>query len=181
MINTNKIFIFLIIIILLSACANEFLGSKKISYVRGFYVERWFLNPEYNKSEIPSGTEFYGAAADRIKHKFIIKYYIRDDSNSEKEIPSNNMWELNHNGKRANYQDDNDLMFYSKISENNYEKFKRKYKGKEYDLVIPKDILLPIKECDSTEWCLLYPTIFSKELYIKLSILKSIVGSYLER
>jgi hypothetical protein len=64
------------------ACANEFLGAKKIGY-QMMYVERWFLNPDYSQKDVPSGTAFYGAAANKIRNKFNIVYYVNDEKNSE--------------------------------------------------------------------------------------------------
>jgi hypothetical protein len=160
---------FILISIIIAGCANEFLGAKKIIY-KGLYVERWFLSPDYSEIDVPSGTAFYGAAANKIKNKFIVNYYMRDDENSEVIIPIINMWIVKHNGKRFNHQDDDNLFFYKKITPNIYEKFKMAdAKG---PLTIIINTLLPIKSCDDKGWCKVYPNYYSNDLYVKQAILK---------
>jgi hypothetical protein len=151
-------------------CANEFLGAKKIIYKGGFYVERWFLSPDYSESDVPSGTAFYGAAANKIKNRFDIKYYVRDDENSELIIPKKDMWSINHNGKRFNKQDDDDLYYYFLDSVDVYKKYINK--GASRPLTVRNGSIIPIKSCDINGWCKVYPNRHSNDLYVKETILK---------
>jgi hypothetical protein len=168
----RKALLLCIIGTLLSACTNEFLGAKKITYGET-YVSRWFLNPEYNESDIPSGTAFYGAAANKIKYRFIVKYYAWEDGNNEKIIPNNHMWTVNHNGKRFNLQDDDSLFFYRKSPSGDYQKYPHK-KGSRYMAAIAKESsLLPVKKCNLDGWCQLYPTWKGIILYVQKKVLKA--------
>jgi hypothetical protein len=155
--------------IITMGCTNEFLGANKIIY-KGYYVERWFLSPEYSKSNIPHGTEFYGAAANKIKSKFIIKYYINDNENSEVIIPESDMWVINHNGKRFNHQDNDNLFYYKKVGPSAYEKYQEK--GAKGPLALIRNRLVAIKSCDDKGWCKVYPNYYSNDLYVKQAILK---------
>jgi hypothetical protein len=78
-------------LVLLTACGSvSFLGATK--YVdTNYYIERWFVNPEYQE-EVPEGTAFYGAAADKVKYRFVIKYYISDGDSDDVLIPTEKMW-----------------------------------------------------------------------------------------
>ena len=94
-----KSILFVLVIISVPGCANDMLGANKYILYGGDYVERWYLNPEYDRGDIPVGTEFYGASAEKIKGKFIVKYYVDDGKKSDVEIPRSDMWVVNHNGK----------------------------------------------------------------------------------
>lgn len=170
----STIFVILISIITVG-CANEFLGAKKIIYKGGFYVERWFLSSDYSESDIPSGTAFYGAAANKIKNRFDIKYYVRDEDNSELIIPKKDMWIVNHNGKRFKIQDNDDLYYYYLESPDVYEKYFNK--GASYPLNVRNGLLIPIKSCDDKGWCKVYPNDYSNDLYVKQVILKKPLSS----
>jgi hypothetical protein len=154
----------------LIACAGDkFLGAQKIGG-SSVYVERWFLNDEYNKKNIPKGTAFYGASAQKIKHKFTLKYYINDKKGSVIEIPKKDMWKVRHNGKRYNLQDDDNLFFYVKNRQGDYEKYLVSSKATG-PITVNRDVsLLPIKSCED-DWCLLYPNVFEKPMYVKQVIL----------
>ena len=158
----NKLILTVIISLIFISCSNtKFLGAQKyISH--GTHVERWFLNPEYNKKDIPKGTKFYGASAEKIKHKFIIKYYKSDFGNgSILEIPYNDMWKVKHNGKRFHLQDDDNLFYYSK----NNETFVKS------NAIANFAKILPIKQCFKNGWCKMYPDYYHRESYIRKSIL----------
>jgi hypothetical protein len=171
-----KLICIIFIGILTIGCTNEFLGAKKIIYNRGFYVERWFLSPDYSEKDIPSGTAFYGASANKIRKKFIIKYYIHDEFNSEIVIPESNIWLIINNGKRFNYEDANDDdFFYTKSTTNTYKKYMGK--GAKRPLTIHKVDSIPIKSCDDKGWCKVYPNDYSNDLYVKQTILKKPLSS----
>lgn len=160
----------LTVVILLAACSwsPNFMGAEK--WIGGnIYIERWFLNPD-KPTRIPEGTAFYGAAANKIKNRFIIKYYIAEaNGDSTTEIPANDMWKVKHNGKYYTEQDDDNLFFYVRDG-NNFKKYH--VAGADCCLTIDEDDkLLPIKECYKNGWCELYPTEFRKTLYVKRSIL----------
>lgn len=157
---------------LISSCANDLLGASMIIYKFGGsgYVERWYLNPKYNRKDIPTGTAFYGAAAEKSKDKFIVKYYIYDSGKSNVEIPRSDMWIVNHNGKRWSEQDDDNLFFYEKIGLNGYKVYVSDRTKK--PLTIGEDRLLPVQSCDDEGWCRMYPNSDINELYVKKIILK---------
>lgn len=171
--NLKIIILAIIISILMNSCAGvNFLGAQKwIS--KGTYVERWYLNPEYNKDEIPNGTAFYGAAANKIKDKFTIKYYIDDNNDSLIEIPAKDMWKIFHNGKERRFQTDNNLFYYVKDSNGTF----KKEIAIGYSPIEGNDgIKAPIKECYPDGWCKLYQSYdfngkLNKTLYVKKSIL----------
>lgn len=156
--------------LLLGCTAVDFMGSQR--YISNYiYDERWFLNPEYNDSDIPDGTELYGASGKKQKTKFFIRYY---QGGTNIVIPYHHMWNFKHNGKSGRGQENNDLFYYEKNHDGNYVKSSRyvwdednKPKGISEDLE-----LLPIQSCDS-EWCLLYPSDRrgNTNYYIKKSIL----------
>jgi len=156
--------------LLIIACSGvKFLGAQKYGGT-SFYTERWFLNPEYDKKDIPKGTGFYGAAAEKISEKFTIKYYI-DQGHATVEIPPEHMWKVRHNGKRGSkYQDDDNLYFYVKDGMGGYKKY---WIGENASgpVTIRENELLPIKNCENG-WCELYPADFHrKTVYVKQSIL----------
>jgi hypothetical protein len=131
-------------LILLTACSGvSFLGATKYIYA-GHYVERWFVNPEYQEA-VPEGTAFYGAAADKIKHRFIIKYYIFDGENDDVLIPNEKMWGIK-DGKvdelKGVYVD---RVFYFK-------------KSTEYEVARNIRIKrgIPIQSCFDDGWCKTY-------------------------
>lgn len=162
---------FLMISLLVGCSSTPFMGANKIIHRGGDYVERWYLNSEYDKSDIPSGTAFYGAAAKKTKDKFIVKYYINDGNKSDIEIPVSDMWIINHNGKSNRQQDNDNLFIYEKLESGKYVKYK--VKGSDFYQVVVKDIPVAIRECNEG-WCRLYPHYFHnfKDLYVKQVILK---------
>lgn len=167
-----RILFFVLASTLISSCANDLQGASMYIMQGGYYVERWYLNPEYNRKDIPTGTAFYGDSAEKVKDKFIVKYYIYDDKKSKIGIPKNNMWVINHNGKRSFEQDDENLFFYAKTGLNEYEKF---LAGRDKSpLAIGRDRLIPIQSCDEDGWCKVYPSHFYdfEDLYVKQIILK---------
>ncbi|MDP2078937.1 MAG: hypothetical protein Q8J85_12920 [Sulfuricurvum sp.] len=155
----------LMALIFLIGCSDiNFMGAKK--YIdHTTYVERWFLNPDYDVT-IPQGTEFYGASANKIKDKFIIKYYISDKGDSTIEIPLKDMWKVKLNGKSRNEQDDDNLFYYEKNSDGLFVKSGAMY-GPAYEEVKG----MPIKECYDGGWCELYQDYHNRILYVKKSIL----------
>lgn len=168
-----KYFISLIMFLLFSGCFGKpnFMGASKI--ISGEIItERWFLNPEYKKEDIPKGTEFYGASADKIKDKFTIKYYqTTKDEKSDIEIHKKDIWTIKHNGKRFNYQDDDNLFYYNKIN-NQFVKHIDYYRN-EPEAINHDEKILAIKQCYENGWCKLYPNIYYEglDIYIKQSIL----------
>ena len=105
--------------------------------------------------------------ADKIKDKFIIKYYqTTKDGKSDIEIPKKDIWTVKHNGKRFNYQDDNNLFIYEKQG-NNYIKHIDHFGHKN----TVENGKYAIKKCYSDSWCKLYPNYWKIDLYIKKSIL----------
>lgn len=126
------------------------------------------MNPEYNKEDIPKGTAFYGASADKIKDKFIIKNYEKTlDGKDDIEIPKKDIWTIKHNGKRFNYQDDDNLFIYKKQG-NKY--IKHTWEGGRI-VTLTDGSEYPVKECYSDGWCMLYPNYWKIDLYIRQSIL----------
>lgn len=162
----KKYILLIMIVLLFSGCSGvNFMGASK--WVGGgLYVERWYLNPEYDKKDIPSGTAFYGAAAEKIKNKFTVKYYIQDGKDQTVEIPLKDMWTTKHNGKEDTEQDDDDLFIYAKI-DNRY------IKGGALD-----HIELAIQECYEDGWCKLYDgySYMKKRIETNLYVRKSILN-----
>ena len=161
-----------ITIFIFSGCSGSpnFMGASKYM-ADGTITERWFLNPEYKKEDIPKGTEFYGESADKIKNKFIIKYYqTTKDGKSDIEISKRDIWTVKHNGKRFNYQDDENLFYYKKIN-NQFIKHIGSYRNE--PLAISYGAELAVKQCYENGWCKLYPNIYYEglDIYIKQSIL----------
>ena len=118
----NKLFALLVLILGLIACSRmPFMGAQKV--IGGaVYVERWYLKTKYKKQNVPEGTAFYGEAAQKIKDRFIVKYYQADNYGSKKEIPLEHMWKVRHNGKRYNKQDDDNLFYYQWDATRGYQK-----------------------------------------------------------
>ena len=171
----NKIIIFILLIFLIIGCASpNFMGAEKIGGTN-YYTERWYINPDYNVI-LPTGTAGYGASAEKLKEKFIIKYYMSDQNGSAKEIPKKDMWLIKHNGKRFNKQDNDNLFFYVKNKDEIFIKEPEYYYANLKYHAIKKHIkILPIKKCYSNEFCELYESYNFKDekttRYIKKSIL----------
>lgn len=165
-----KFILFVLVVIALSGCANYMLGAKKYVMYGGDYVERWYLNPEYDGSDIPVGTAFYGASAEKIKDKFIVKYYVADGKKSDVEIPKSDMWVVNHNGKSRIEQDDDNLFKYRKNAEGFYEKY---IIMNIYQIVV-ENRFIAIRSCDEDGWCKTYPNDNhgSDDVYVRKIILK---------
>ncbi len=144
-----------IVLVALTGCTSHrtpTLGAQKqLGAVYSF--ERWYLNSDYDERDIPSGTAFYGAAAQKIKHKFTIKYYVNDYDLYDKEIPPENMWKVTPHEK----VDDIDYSTSNRYYENIY-----LYEKNEYGYVRRKPVrfgfLMPVQSCDDTGWCKTYNT-----------------------
>ncbi len=164
-----KVILTILLILFFVSCSTgvNYMGSDKWIGKGGYYVERWYLNPEFDKNEIPIGTKFYGVAADKINEKFIIKYYlVKSDGSDTIQIPTENMWKVKHNGKRYNKQDDDKLFFYTKNNKGLFIKSR----------AIPTNIKIPVKVCYKNGWCKMYITnsniyILDETFYVKKSIL----------
>ena len=154
----------LIALVIVSCGGTNFMGAKKI-IIGNYSVERWFLNPEYKDFETPKGTAFYGTAAEKVKDKFIIKYYISDDKGYEIQIPTKDMWKVKHNGKEKYEQDDDNLFYYIKDANGVF----KKNGAIGYSHI--RTTQLPIKECYSDGWCKFYIANNKKIYYVKKSIL----------
>ena len=148
----NTLLILGLMLLLNIGCSStNYMGAKKWRVRAGMFAERWYLNPQYSQTEIPKGTGFYGAAAEKMKHKFIIKYYILNDTIPDTtEIPKKDMRKI----KRKGYM-------YIKTADNKF--IKSTFPSGLYPLP-----LVPIKKCYANGYCKLYPTHY-KELYIKRS------------
>ena len=150
----NRITILVLLFSFLVGCSStNFMGA--VSYKQGpYYTERWYINPDYNVT-LPTGTAGYGASAEKLKDKFIIKYYISDEDGSNIEIPRKNMWLITNTS--------NNLFCY--LQKNALVKYKISHQAN----------LLAIKECDKNGWCKLYEQydIEGKmhNIYVKKSIL----------
>ncbi|QDE31389.1 hypothetical protein [Shewanella polaris] len=131
-------------LMLLTACSGvSFLGATK--YIdTGYYIERWFVNPEYQE-EVPEGTAFYGAAADKIKYRYIVKYYIYDGENDDVLIPSEKMWEVR--------KSDVDTLGNWYVDRFLYQKNGEDYVVDENYWVERK---VPIQYCSDDGWCKTY-------------------------
>lgn len=165
-----KSILFVLVIIFVSGCANYMLGANMYILYGGDYVERWYLNSEYDGSDIPVGTAFYGASAEKIKDKFIVKYYVDDGKRSDVEIPKSDMWVVNHNGKSRIEQDDDNFFKYKKNTAGLYEKYI--LRGV-YQIVV-ENRLVAIRSCDEEGWCKVYPNYnhSSDDVYVRKMILK---------
>ena len=130
---------------LIASCSGtDFLGAKK--YVsNGYYVERWFKAPD-DQYTVPQGTEFYGAAAEKIKHRFIIKYYIKDGVDNIVLIPEDNMWEVKQEGELNKFGNE----FVNRFL---YKKRSGKY---EVNRNIHSKRKMPIQSCAEDGWCKTY-------------------------
>jgi hypothetical protein len=165
----RKYFLIISSIFIFSGCFSDvnFMGASK--WVGGeIFVERWYLNPEYDKKEIPSGTAFYGAAAEKIKYKFTVKYYLRTENGKDDiPMPLQDLWTIKHNGKERREQDDDNLFY--------YQKFENKYINKKRAFSVDEKI--PIQECYADGWCKLYGSRDPSEknwrddVYVRKSIL----------
>jgi hypothetical protein len=158
-----------LICLTISGCTN-FMGAEK--HIGGPYNdERWFLNPEYKADGVPSGMAFYGDAAQQIKHKFDIRYYV---SGRKERIPENHFWKVKHNGIRFNYQTDENLFIYERTEHGEYviiERDKNPTAPKGYSGIKESVNKLPVRLCGEV-WCLLYPRRFTGEdHYVKRAIL----------
>lgn len=164
----KNILLILCVMIFFSGCFSSpnFMGAEK--YTTGyFYTTRWYLKHNYNKRDIPTGTAFYGASADRIKHKFDVKYYeLTPNGRDDIEIPKKDIWTVKHNGKRFTEQNDDNLFIYKKQG-NNYNMHIDHFGNKN----TVENGKYAIKECYSDSWCKLYPNYWKIDLYIKQSIL----------
>lgn len=145
----NKL-IFCILFLTIQGCSGvNFLGAKK--HIGGIdYVERWFKSPGYQE-EVPEGTEFYGAAAEKIKHRFIIKYYISDGLEDDIEIDTEKMWKVKPSeldGREIHYIN---TYFYKKV-EGKYVEGINVRKGRK----------VPVQDCDVDGWCKTYISTIDK-------------------
>jgi len=166
-----KYLLSVIVTFFLTACAPLFdtplLGAQSIS--AGTYMTvRWFLKPEYKNSKSLGGSpKDYGASFNNVEYKYDKKYYEKTKNGRDDiEIPKKNIWTVKHNGKRYNYQDDNNLFIYEKQG-NNYIKHIDHF-GHKHTV---EDAKYPLKECYSDGWCKLYPNYWKIDLYIRQSIL----------
>lgn len=118
--------------------------------------------------KLPEGTALYREAREN-KNNFITKYYGYDDNGNDViELPKEKMWVIKCNGKRAIYQDDDNLYIY--ILDRNGAFVK--YKPISCMLSsLNKYIYFPIRHCDSNEWCQLYPDSKNQIRYVKKLIL----------
>jgi len=175
--NIKQSSMILLLSLLINGCFSSdvnFMGADK--YIGGgSFVERWYINPKYERRDIPKGSAFYGASAQKIKHKFIIKYYQKtEDGNDDILMSRKDLWKIKHNGKDWRDQDDEKLFYYIK-RHNKYikrmEVYNKKRRGR-YDVVNHDEGLLAVKECYEDGWCKLYPNVYEKEdIYIYKSIL----------
>jgi hypothetical protein len=167
----NKLLILSVVILGLSACSGTpFMGAQKVGG-SSLYVERWYLKPEYSRRDIPQGTAFYGAAAQKIKNRFIVKYYQKDNRGSKIEIPPQHMWKIRHNGKPYSQQDNDDLFFYKRNGSGHYYKFLIK-ETSSGPASLRENELVPIQFCNTEGWCLLYENRqFDHPTYVKRSVL----------
>ena len=171
----NRITILVLLFSFLVGCSStNFMGA--VSYKQGpYYTERWYINPDYNVT-LPTGTAGYGASAEKLKDKFIIKYYISDENDSIIEIPKMNMWLIKHNGKRFNKQDNDEFFFYIKDKFGKFIKEPELYHTNlKYHAIEDYIKMLPIKKCYKNRFCKLYESYnYNDEKvirYIKKSIL----------
>ncbi|NCD00366.1 MAG: hypothetical protein EOL95_11805 [Bacteroidia bacterium] len=62
----------------------------------GFYTEKWYRNPDIKESKmLGSSTSDYGAAAEKKRHQYIIKYF----DNEGKEIPQKDLRKIKSSRK----------------------------------------------------------------------------------
>lgn len=156
-----------LLISFITGCSStEFFGAKKWNRVGGYYVERWFKNPD-KPIDTPEGTAFYGAAANKIKNKFIIKYYIADaDGDSTTQIPTKDIWKVKKGRVDELKRYYVDYHFYTKTASGTLKKQEP----------VPTGIKIPVKECYQNGWCKLYITNSNNNridevFYVKKSIL----------
>jgi hypothetical protein len=171
----NKISIYILLGLFVVGCASpNFMGAEKIGGTL-YCTERWYKNPDYNVT-LPSGTAGYGASAEVLRDKFIVKYYVNDNQGSTKEIPKHDMWFIKHNGKRFNKQDDDNFFFYVKNKKGKFVKEPEYYYSNlKYHAIKNHIKILPIKKCYNNGFCELYESYNYKDekdvRYIKKSIL----------
>lgn len=142
----NKLIVCILLLIVQGCSGVNFLGAQK--HIGGSdYIERWFKNPDYQE-EVPEGTAFYGAAAEKVKHRFIIKYYISDGVEDDIEIPNKQMWKVKPSemDKREKYY--LDTYFYKKIG-HEYVKGINVWKERGVKKV-------PVQHCNVDGWCKTY-------------------------
>ncbi len=157
-------------IIFFNGCSKDapFLGANSIS--PGSYMTvRWYLKPEYKNSKSLGGSpKDYGASFNKVEYKYEEIFFEKTKNGRDDiEIPKKNIWTIKHNGKRFNYQDDDNLFVYKKQA-NQYIKHHSE-NGRIVTLTDGSEY--PVKECYSDGWCKLYPNRWEIDLYIKQSIL----------
>lgn len=161
----------LFVIIFFNGCFSKdapFLGAKSKG-VGAFMTARWFLKPEYKDAKALTGsTKDYGASFKKKENMYDIVYYEKTlDGRDDIIIPKSNIWTIKHNGKRFNYQDDDNLFVYKKQG-NQYIKH---YSESGRIVTVEEDDEYAVKQCYSDGWCKLYPNRWKIDLYIKQSIL----------
>jgi len=137
----NKI-VMLCCLLLITSC-TKFLGAQKYSS-HTYYTERWFSNPNYLE-EIPEGIVFYGEAAEKIKYRFIIKYYFEDGDGNTIEIPKGHIWKV-----RPGKTDKRELWYENIFL---YRNINGKYSNPQRVRVGTK---IPVQSCSSDSWCKTY-------------------------
>ena len=93
-VNKIKLTIMLTVIFSLTACSGNtpWLGANRVRAYSSDYVERWYLNPQYDESDLPPVGIARYAAADEIKSMYTVRYYVDDNKDALEEIPREQMW-----------------------------------------------------------------------------------------
>jgi hypothetical protein len=86
--------------ILLAGCAIDLSINTEWGLVKtvktGIYTEKWYRNPDIKASKmLGSSTSDYGAAAEKKRHLYIVKYY----DNQGKEIPQKDLKKIKSSRK----------------------------------------------------------------------------------
>ncbi|MBF6670183.1 hypothetical protein CSPB12327_08550 [Campylobacter sp. RM12327] len=91
-------------VLLISGCGGKcdrfFSGHIISNSAVPVYNEKWYIDKNNPNSKILYGTKGYGAAADKVKHNYIIKYFNYYDC---QEVPNDNVYKIIRKGNEKIY------------------------------------------------------------------------------
>jgi len=155
-------------IILLSGCVINLEPNRVKTGGTQFYEERWYINQNIKDStRLGSSTNDYGAAAEKKKDRYIIKYF---SNATGEEIPLKSIYKVKAykpQYKIGEYIDPSLYQYlYFKDSIGNYTQYKEIF-------IEPhlSEYTIPVKQCFQDGWCQLYEDWNNKIFYIKESAL----------
>lgn len=92
----KNILLSILTILLFNGCAIDYEINRVKTGGTQFYEEKWYINPNIKESKmLGSSTSDYGAAAEKKRHLYIIKYF----DNEGKEIPQKDLRKIKSSRK----------------------------------------------------------------------------------